>query len=133
MASMPEPPDGYESQIQFDDESIPLWVRIQEAERMMKLAQKEAKGRGITWALREAEYYTAKREETFELYDKGTPATIIAQVIKGMPRTNAALKVRLAEKVGYDNAKEAIQCYKLIARILNDEQEREWEQARRTV
>jgi len=132
MARLPEPPEGYESGIAFDDESIPIWARIQEAERMMQLAQKEAKGRGITWAERETDYYSAKAQETFELYDKGMPATIIQQVIKGMPKTNKALKTRLAEKVGYDNAKEAIQCYKLIARILNDEQEREWEQAKRT-
>ena len=132
MASMPEPPDGFESDICFDDESIPLWVRIDEALRMVMFAQKAAKQRGITWAMSESAYYSVKADETFELYEKGTPATVIAQVIKGMPKTNRALEKRLAEEVGYKNAVEAIQCYKLIARLLNDEQQREWEQARRT-
>jgi hypothetical protein len=132
MPRMPDPPEGFESDMAFDDESIPLWVRIDEALRMVLIAQKAAKHRGITWARCEAEYYTAKAEESFGLYEDGTPATVIAQVAKGMPRTNAALERRLAEEVGYKNAVEAIQCYKLIARLLNDEQQREWEQAKRT-
>ena len=132
MDSLPDIPEGYESSIRFDDESIPLWVRINEAMRMVTVAQRAAKDRGITWAKAEAAYYNCKAQETFELYEKGTPATVIAQVIKGMPDTNKALEVRLAEKVGYTNAQDAAQAYKLIARILNDEQQREWEQARRT-
>ena len=56
MASMPEPPDGFESDICFDDESIPLWVRIDEALRMVMFAQKAAKQRGITWAMSETAY-----------------------------------------------------------------------------
>ena len=132
MDRLPDAPEGFEPEIGLDDESIPLWVRIQESERMMKLAQRAAKGRGITWAQREAEYYSAKARESFALLEEGYNATLIAQVIKGMPETNAALKERLAEKVGYENAKEAINVYKIITRVLNDEQQREWEQARRT-
>lgn len=133
MDRLPEQPDGYESGIMFDDESIPLWVRIQEAERMMKLAQKEAKGRGITLSVVTAQYYSAKAEETLELYEKGYPATLIANLIKGQPKTNKLLEKKLAEEAGYRNAVEATNVYKLVARILNDELEREYEQARRTV
>ena len=133
MDRLPEQPDGFDAEIAFDDESLPLWVRIQEAERMMKLAQREAKGRGITLSAVTARYYSAKAEETLELYEKGYPATLIANMIKGQPRTNALLEKKLAEEAGYRNAVEATNVYKLIARILNDEQQREWEQARRTV
>ena len=133
MDRFPEPPEEYPAGVDFDDESVPLWVRIQEAERMMKLAQKEAKGRGITLSRITAMYYSAKAEETLELYDRGYPATLIANLIKGQPRTNELLEKKLAEQAGYDNAKEAINVYKLIARILNDEQQREWEQAARTM
>jgi hypothetical protein len=107
-------------------------VRIDEALRMVKVAQQEAKGRGITLSRVTAEYYSAKAEETLALYEKGYPATLIANLIKGQPRTNALLEKKLAEEAGYKNAVEATNVYKLIARILNDEEQRDWEQARRT-
>lgn len=131
MDRLPDIPDGYGADIQFDDESIPLHVRRNEAMRLMLLAERSAKGRGVTWAEAEAHYSSVKAEDTFELYEKGTPATVIQQVIKGMPATNAALKSRLAEKVGYDNAQEAVQCYKLVVRILEADIEREWNDAKR--
>lgn len=128
----PEVPDGFETGMAFDDESIPLWVRIQEAERMLYMAMKEAKVRGLKWAQLEAHYYSVKADETLELHDKGHTATNIANIIKGQPMTNKALQQMREAEVLYDNAKEAINAYKLIARILNDEQQREWEQANRT-
>ena len=132
MDRLPDQPDGYEAGIRFDDESIPTSVRIDEALRMVKLAQREAKGRGITLSRVTAEYYSAKAEETLELHEKGYPATLIANLVKGQPRTNELLEKRLAEEAGYKNAVEATNVYKLIARILNDEEQRDWEQARRT-
>lgn len=131
MARLPEPPDGYESGIDFNDESIPTHVRRDEALRMMQVAQRAAKERGITWARVEAHYYSVKARETFELYEKGTPATVIQQVIKGMPDTNAALETRLAEEVGYKNAVEAIQCFKLIVRVLEADIDRDWNSQKR--
>ena len=128
----PETPEGFDSGMSFDDESIPLWVRIQEAERMLYVAMKEAKVRGLKWAQLEAAYYSVKAEETLALHEAGHTATNIANVIKGQPKTNQALEAMHEAEVLYDNAKEAINVYKIIARILNDEQQREWEQARRT-
>ena len=131
MNGMPEPPEGYEADIAFDDESIPLHVRRDEAERMAKLALREPKLRGLAWSKAEAQYYSAKAEETAELYARGYPATLVANLIKGQPKTNKLLERRLAEQIGYKNAVEAVNVYKLIARMLNDEIEREWGQARR--
>jgi len=132
MDRLPEQPDGFEAGVAFDDESVPLWVRIEEALHMVGVAQREAKGRGVTMAQVTAEYYSAKARETMALHEKGYPATLIANLIKGQPETNRLLEQKLAEEVGYKNAVEATNVYKLIARVLNDEQEREWEQARRT-
>ena len=128
----PEIPDGFDTGMAFDDESIPLWVRIQEAERMLYVAMKEAKARGLKWAQLEAHYYSCKADETLALHEAGHTATNIANIIKGQPKTNKALEQMREAEVLYDNAKEAINAYKLIARILNDEQQREFEQARRT-
>ena len=127
----PEVPEGFETGMAFDDESIPLWVRIQEAERMLYVAMKEAKVRGLKWAQLEAHYYSMKAEETLLLHEQGHTATNIANIIKGQPKTNEALERMHEAEVLYDNAKEAINVYKIIARILNDEQQREFEQARR--
>ena len=132
MNSMPDVPDGFESGVMFDDESLPLSVRIDEALHMMQVAQREAKGRGITLSRVTAEYYSSKAKETMALHEKGYPATLIANLIKGQPETNRLLETKLAEEAGYRNAVEAIQAFKLIARILNDEEQRDWEQARRT-
>ena len=131
MGRLPEPPEEY-ADISFDDESIPLHVRRNEAMRLMLVAVRESKGRGITHARAEAEYYTAKALDTDSLLEQGYTATSTADKVKGEPRTNEALERRIAEKVGYDNACEAVQCFKKIASILNDDIQREWEQARRT-
>ena len=131
MDRLPDIPEEFDNGIDFSDEAIPLHVRRNEAERMMLFAQAAAKERGITWAQREAEYYSAKAEETFSLYEDKVPATVIAQVIKGMPKTNKALRLRLAEKVGYENAQDAVQAYKLIVRILEADIDREWNSAKR--
>lgn len=131
MDRLPDVPEEFDTGVDFSDESIPLHVRRGVAERMMLRAQAASKQRGITWAQREAEYYSAKARETFSLYEDKVPATVIAQVIKGMPDTNRALKLRLAEKVGYENAQDAVQAYKLIVRILEADIDREWNAARR--
>ena len=130
MDRLPEVPEGYEG-IEFDDESIPLHVRRNEAMRMMLVALRESKGRGITNAKAQAEYYTAKALDTEMLLAAGNTATSTADKVKGQPRTNEALEARIAEQVGYDNACEAVQCFKKIASILNDDIQREWEQAKR--
>lgn len=131
MARLPDTPEGY-GEIAFDDESIPLHVRRNEALRLMTVALRESKGRGLSHSRAEAEYYTAKAADTDDLLLAGYTATSTADKVKGQPRTNAALEKRIAEKVGYDNAVEAVQAFKVIARILNDDIQRDWEQAKRT-
>ena len=116
----------------FDDESIPLHVRRNEAMRMMLVALRESKGRGITAAGSEAAYYSAKAVDMLSLLEAGYSATSANNMIKGQEKTNNALERWRAEQIGYDNAAEAVQCFKKIAGILNDDIQREWEQARRT-
>lgn len=132
MARLPEPPEGYGAGIMFDDESIPLHIRRNEAIRLMTVALEKSKGRGLSHAQAEAEYYGAKARDTDRLLSAGFTATSTADKVKGEPETNEALERRIAEKVGYENACEAVQCFKKIASILNDDIQREWEQAKRT-
>ena len=112
--------DEYEPQVAIDDDSVPLWVRIEECMRLLDIALKEAKRRG-----------TAKADESFELHEAGFANTFIQQVIKGRPRVAEAMRNYHAAEVEYKNANEAINAMKAKLRVLENEYEREWEQARR--
>lgn len=120
-----------DSGILLDDESIPLWVRIEECMRLLDVALREAKSRGNLMVQRECEYYTAKSKECFSLLEAGYANTFIQQVIKGRPSVAEAMKSYHAAEVEYKNANEAINAMKAKLRVLENEQEREWEQARR--
>ena len=118
--------------VYLDDESIPLWVRIEECMRLLDMALKEAKTRGAVMVESECEYYTAKARECFSLLEAGHANTFIQQVIKGRPAVAEAMKKYHAAEVEYKNANEAINAMKAKLRVLENEQEREWEQARRS-
>ena len=120
-----------DSVVLLDDESIPLWVRIEECMRLLDVALKEAKKRGAHMVDMECQYYTAKANECFALLEAGHANTFIQQVIKGRPSVAEAMKNYHAADVEYKNANEAINAMKSKLRVLENEQEREWEQARR--
>ena len=117
--------------IALDDESVPLWVRIEECIRLIDLALKEAKTRGKLMVECECAYYTAKAVESMELLEAGHANTFIQTVVKGRPRVSRAMSEYHEAEVLYRNANEAIQALKLKLRVLENEQQREWEQAKR--
>lgn len=123
--------DELEPGIPIDDESIPLWLRIEECMRLLDIALREAKRRGQRMVNCECEYYTAKANECFELLEAGYANTFIQQVIKGRPRVADAMTRYHAAEVEYRNANEAINAMKVKLRVLENEQEREWNQAKR--
>lgn len=122
---------GFEPRVPLDDDSLPLWVRIEECMRLIDLALKEAKGRGKTMVEKEAAYYTAKASESFRLLEAGYANTFIQNVIKGRPGVVEAMSEYHAAEVEYKNANEAINAMKAKLRVLENENEREWEQAKR--
>lgn len=120
-----------QAEIYLDDESIPLWVRIQECTRLLDRALVERRDRGREFANAEADYYMAKEEESFELLNAGYANTFIQTVIKGRPKVNEAMRVRDIKKVEFENADHAINVFKLKLRVLESEMEREWSQQNR--
>lgn len=128
---MGSPLDDYEPAVAVDDESLPLWVRIEECMRLIDVALKEAKVRGNAMVEAEAAYYTAKAQESFKLLEAGYANTYIQTVIKGHPGVSEAMSAYHAAEVEYKNANEAINAYKAKLRVLENEQEREWSQQRR--
>lgn len=123
--------DEFEPNVAVDDESVPLWLRIEECIRLIDLALKEAKRRGRVLVEKEAAYYTAKAVAAFSLKESGEAVTFIQTVIKGVPEVSEAMSEYHAAEVEYKNANEAIQAMKLKLRVLENEQQRDWEQAKR--
>lgn len=115
----------------LDDESLPLWVRIEECMRRLDQALMEAKTRGAVMVEKEAAYYTAKAQESFLLLEQGYANTYIQTVIKGRPPVSEAMSAFHAAEVEYKNANEAINVFKAKLRVLENELEREWSQQKR--
>ena len=128
---MHSPLEGYEPNVAIDDESIPLWVRIEECMRLLDIALKEAKHRGKAMVDAEFAYYREKTDESFRLLEAGYANTFIQTVIKGRPKVAEAMSAYHEAEVLYKNANEAINALKAKLRVLENEQARDWEQAKR--
>lgn len=118
--------EGYEPQVALDDESLPLWVRIEECMRLLDLALKEAKGRGRVMVEKEAAYYTAKAQESYRLLEAGYANTYIQTVIKGRTGVSERMREYHEAEVLYKNSLDAINVFKLKLRVLESEMDREW-------
>lgn len=95
---------------------------------LMIHALSEAKERGLALAHAEAEYQTAKNKTALLLKAEGQAATMISLLLKGDERVSNALFMRDCAQVMYDSAKEAINTYKLSARLIEAQIAREYNQ-----
>lgn len=93
---------------------------------LMKKASSEMKERGMALANAEAEYQTAKAKTALVLKAEGLSATFIQLVIKGDERVSPSLLARDCAQVDYDSAREALNVYKLDARLLEAQIDREY-------
>ena len=98
---------------------------------LMKAASEELKGRGIARARAEADYQAVKNRRVLEMKAEGYSASLIQMLIKGDEEVNTKLFERDCAEVVYDSAKEALNCYKLDARLLEAQLERDWNDAKR--
>lgn len=106
-----------------------LLSSLQHDRQLMLTAVKEARERGVKLAHAEAEYQTAKHIRALQMKDEGMPSTMVALTIKGDPRVCEAMFKRDCAQVEYDSAREAINSYKLSARLTENQIQREWNQA----
>lgn len=81
---------------------------------------------GIEHAKRDREYYVLKATKTLELKDQGMPATVIAQVIKGIEPVAEAREKMLVAEVMTRAALEAVLSTKLQAKLVDGQLQREW-------
>ena len=96
---------------------------------LMLKAVREAKTRGFALAQAESEYQVAKNTRALELRADDMPATMISLVLKGDPQVSEKLFARDCAKVEYESAQEAINAYKLSARLIENQIQREWNAA----
>ena len=93
---------------------------------LMKTASKELKKRGYEWAKAETAYQSTKARRALEMKDKGIPATLIQTIIKGDREVSEKLFQRMVAEAEYTSAKEALNVYKLDAKLLEEQIDREW-------
>lgn len=105
---------------------VDLWQEIQDTKKLLDIALKEAKARGIMMNAAEAKYYSVRDLRVRELMDENKSATIINLIIKGEPEVNDAMNHFHDLQVEYKNACEAILCYKKWLDFLREQYQREW-------
>ena len=106
-----------------------LIAAVNRDRELMLRAVGEARQRGIALARAEAEYQTAKHSKVLALKAEGQPATLIQMLVKGDDDVSLKLFERDCAQVEYDSAREAINAYKLSARLVEAQIQREWNQS----
>lgn len=109
-----------------------LFREITTKTNLLDAGVKELKTRGQASADKERRYRIALSAKILELRSNGTPVTIIGDIARG-DKEIAQLKMDrdIAEAL-YKSALEAINVYKLQLRLLENQLERDWGQAKRT-
>lgn len=108
-----------------------LYQELDNKTRLLDAAVKELRSRGTALAEAEREYRIAKAKAILEEREKGTPATVTLDIVKGRKDiANLCFKRDCAEVI-YKSALEAINSTKLQLRLLESQVQREWGQAQR--
>lgn len=82
--------------------------------------------RGREKALTECNYRKALRKLILEERSKGTPVTVISDIVRGDEKTADLKFARDVAESLYDAAKEACNVYKIESKILENQIQREW-------
>lgn len=103
-----------------------LVIELQGKVQMLDKALQQLGNRGRAFAQSEQDYRIALAQKIITERDKGTPVTIISDVCRG-DKVIAKLKFErdVAEAV-YKSALEAINCFKLQIKVLENQIDREW-------
>ncbi len=103
-----------------------LVIELQGKVQMLDRALQQLGNRGRAFAQSEQDYRIALAQKIITERDKGVPVTIISDVCRG-DKVIAKLKFErdVAEAV-YKSALEAINCFKLQIKVLENQIDREW-------
>lgn len=103
-----------------------LFLELRHKQQMLDTALGELGKRGKENAKAEATYRMALSKKILEERDKGTPVTIISDVCRGDKEIARLKFTRDVAEVMYQAAMEAINIYKIEARQLEAQIDREW-------
>ena len=106
-----------------------VFQQIQKVREELHIALQESKALGERYAVSKAKYEGVKSRCVLELKEQGYSASIIEQIIKGVPEVNDALLDVLTTEVQYKNACEAINVWKKEYDYLREQYQREWSQS----
>ena len=109
-----------------------LYAEREEKRRTLDVAVSEFRKRGTALAEAERDYRMAKASAILDEREKGTPATLTIDIVKGSKEVAKLMFARDCARVVYDSAREYLQACKLQLRLIDGQIEREWEQARRS-
>lgn len=108
-----------------------LFVALQDEVRAMKSSLRDVRKAGLAKAEAERTYQTSKAKRALELKAQGHSAAMIQMILKGDEAVALPLFNRDCAEAEYDASVMAHNAYKLNARFLEAQLEREWAQERR--
>ena len=106
-----------------------LLNELNEKRKLLNQALSESVRRGIKLAQAERAYKMANAQFILAQRASGTPATLIKDLALGDEEVSGLRLERDIASVYYENAREAINSYKLEARLIEEQISREWGQA----
>ena len=103
-----------------------LYLELQGHMAMLNKTMRALEPHGRAAAQADHDYRVALTQKILTERDKGTPVTIVSDVCRG-DREIARLRLeRDIADVVYKSAMEAINCYKLQIKVLENQIDREW-------
>ena len=103
-----------------------LLAELNEKRKLLNQALYESTERGKKLAQAERAYKVANAKFILEQRALGTPATLIKDLAMGDETVSGLRLERDIASVYYENAREAINSYKLEARLIEEQIAREW-------
>ena len=107
-----------------------LWQEIQDMNTLLSRAITELKERGRNYAYAYKTYRMLLAQELLRLRADGMPATIAYDIARGKAEIANAKEQEIITESLYESCKEAINGYKLQIKILENQYQREWGQAK---
>lgn len=112
-------------------DGLELYGELSSKTRLLDIAVKELRSRGTAFAKAERDYRVEKAKAILEEREKGTPATITIDIVKGRRDIAKLCFERDCAEVLYKSALEAINSLKLQMRLLENQIAREYSQLNR--
>ena len=106
-----------------------LYIEIEKLNDLLNKAIKELSKRGKEYAEAYKEYRILLRKEILELRDAGTPTTLINEIARGKEEIAEAKQKELITEALYKSNLEAINVYKIQIKILQEQINREYNNA----